>query len=118
MHNHMHALGNVIKSRRTELGLTQGELAERINVDPRTILNIENQKGNPKMEVLFPLIRELKIDPTAIFYPEIYRDSEALTKLQMTLSQCSNEEIRSLIPICEAVLSVLRAKHPEELLEE
>lgn len=118
MQKHMHALGDVVKKRRVELGLTQGELAEKINADPRTILNIENQKGNPKMEVLFPLIRELQIDPIAIFYPGIHRDSESLAKFHMMLSQCSDDEIQSLIPICEAVLLVLREKQPIELREE
>ena len=30
-------------------------------------MNIENQKANPRMDVLFPLIRLLKIDPRDFF---------------------------------------------------
>lgn len=62
-----HSLGDVIKRARLEQGLTQINLAGRIAIDSRTILNIENYNGNPKMEVLFPLIRTLKIDPWPIF---------------------------------------------------
>lgn len=77
-------------------------------IDTRTVLKIENHKGNPKMEILFPLIRELQIDPNMIFYPELQHNREYLSRFQHFLSQCSEEEIRMLIPICEVVLSVLR----------
>ena len=40
-------LGNVVKAARTKLGLTQGSVADAIHIDDRTILNIENYKGNP-----------------------------------------------------------------------
>ena len=64
------ALGNAIKAARTELNLTLNEVADLINSDSRTVLNIENYKGNPKMEKLFLLIRSLHIDPSIVFYPE------------------------------------------------
>ena len=80
-------LGDIIKARRLELNLTQSEVAEKIDVDVRTILNIENHKGNPKWEILYPLIRALEIDVSALFYPEL----------------------QALYPICEAVLTALRS---------
>ena len=42
-------LGDAVKRARGELNLTQRQVADRIEVDVRTILNIENYKGNPKM---------------------------------------------------------------------
>ena len=50
-------LGDAVKKARGELGLTQNQVADQIDVDVRTVMNIENYKGNPKMEILFPLIR-------------------------------------------------------------
>ena len=52
-------LGDAVKRARGDLGLTQNEVANAADVDVRTVLNIENYKGNPKMEVLFPLVRTL-----------------------------------------------------------
>ena len=101
-------LGDVIKNRRIELGLTQSEIAEEIDVDPRTILNIENYKGNPKLEVLYPLIRSLKIDAREIFYPEMQRESPALCRLRLFVEDCSEEEAEALLPVINAVLSALR----------
>ena len=54
-------LGHAIKTPRTEPNLTLNQVADLINSDSRTILNIENYKGNPKMEKPF-LIRSLHID--------------------------------------------------------
>ena len=55
-------LGDAIKRARGELSLTQSQVAEKSSIDARTVMNIENYKGNPKMEVLYPLVRALKLD--------------------------------------------------------
>ena len=55
-------LGDTVKKARKRLGLTQLKAAEICTIDSRTILNIENYRGNPKMTVLFPLVRGLQID--------------------------------------------------------
>ena len=49
MSDFSHPLGDAVKRARERQGLTQGEVAEAIEKDTRTILNIENYKGNPKM---------------------------------------------------------------------
>lgn len=101
-------LGNVIKDARTAKKLTQREVANLADVDVRTVLNIENFKGNPKIEVLFPLVRVLGIDPTEIFYPDIKRDSPALRDIQIMLSECSEQELSTLLTVFEAMLTVIR----------
>ena len=53
-------LGDAVKRARGEQDLTQGQVAGMIGRDTRTVMNIENYKGNPKMEVLYPLIRSLQ----------------------------------------------------------
>ena len=74
----------------------------------RTVLNIENYKGNPKLEVLYPLVRVLKLDAREIFYPEILRETPALCQLRLLIEDCSEEEAAAIIPIFNSVLSVLR----------
>ena len=55
MHEYSRPLRDAIKRARGKLGLTQSEVADKADIDVRTVLNIENYKGNPKMEVLYPL---------------------------------------------------------------
>ena len=105
--NAIEALGSVIKDTRLRLGYTQSQVAEKAGVEVRTIMYIENGKTNPTWEIVFPLIRALEIDPRAVFYPELNREDEAMSHMQILLSKCSEDDIQSLIPICEAVLGVL-----------
>lgn len=105
-------LGDAIKTAREAASLTQAELAERAGVDSRTILNIENYHGNPKMQVLYPLIRALGIDANEIFYSRECQGLTKLHKLELLLSDCSEEEIEALIPVCESVVSAIRSKEP------
>ena len=48
MQEYSRSLGDVIKRARGKLGLTQNEVADAADIDVRTVLNIENYKGNPK----------------------------------------------------------------------
>ena len=98
-------LGDVVKVARGKSGLTQAEVAVAIHRDTRTVLNIENYKGNPKMEVLYPLVRVLKIDAREIFYPEIPRKTPALCQLRLLIEDCDEEEAAAIIPIFTSVLS-------------
>lgn len=94
-----------------KLDLTQSEVAESIDVDVRTVLNIENSKSNPKMEVLYPLVRVLKIDAKEIFYPEMQRESPAISQLRLLIEDCSEKEAAAMIPVLKSVLAALRDKN-------
>jgi len=115
VHEYVYSLGDIIRNERLRADLTQDELAERVGIDPRTILKIENHRGNPKLEVLYPLIRALNIDANRIFYPESAQDSEELKQFHAFLSQCSAEEINGLYKVCQTVLSVLKDTQPIEI---
>lgn len=116
MYEFSHPLGNAVKKARNELGLTQCNVADQIGIDPRTVLNIENYKANPKTEVLYPLVRALKIDPWEIFYSELQQTNSALRQLHILLLECSDAEIESLLPILRAALSVMKSKESSAIV--
>lgn len=105
-------LGDAVKRARSELGLTQNEVAERIGVDVRTILNIENYRGNPKMRVVYPLIRLLQIDPDEVFYNNGKKKSPKVSRLEHIIADCSESEAQALIPVCESVIAAMRSNEP------
>ncbi|MCD8014150.1 MAG: helix-turn-helix domain-containing protein [Lachnospiraceae bacterium] len=107
-HEFSRILGDTVRHAREKSSLTQEQLASDIGIQARTILNIENHHGNPKLEVLYPLIRSLKIDPCCIFYPESQQDSPALRQLQILISDCSEEEAVLLASVIEALLTTYR----------
>lgn len=108
MHDFSYTLGDAVKCARDKLGFTQSQVADLIDADVRTILNIENYKGNPKMEILYPLIRTLNIDPREIFTPELQRDSQHLYPLRLLVESCTVEEADVVMPIFQSILDALR----------
>lgn len=102
------SLGDAVKRARGRLGLTQAQVADAIDADVRTVMNIENYKGNPKLEILYPLVRCLHIDPREIFTPEMQRGNPALFQLRMLIDTCSDQEAEDLVKVVQTVLSVMR----------
>lgn len=110
MQEYSRPLGDTVRSARIERGYTQKQLAERIDVDERSISSIEKYQANTTMEILYPLIRELKIDSREIFNPELGRESKAHYQLRLLLDNCTEAEAATLLSVCETVLSALRNK--------
>lgn len=55
----MSALGEKLRRLRKAQGLTQGELAEKVGVDIKTIVRYETGKNSPKVEILELITKEL-----------------------------------------------------------
>ena len=103
-------LGDLVKRAREAMGLSQVDLSNALGVDSRTILNMENYRGNPKLCILYPLVRFLKIDARELFSPEIRRETQSIRVLRLRVEDCSEQEAAALIPILQAGLNILRTK--------
>lgn len=55
-------IGEKIKERRTVLNITQQELSEISGIGLRTIIKIENGKGNPSLETLSQIVDVLGME--------------------------------------------------------
>lgn len=64
-----------MKARRKELGLTQIQLAERMNIDQSYISDLERGATRPRFDSLAPLGEALEIDP-GYFVSEAFEFSE------------------------------------------
>ena len=115
MPDYSRPLGDAVKRARGRQGLTQNEVANAAGIDVRTVLNIENYKGNPKMEVLFPLVRALNIDAREIFNPEIQRETPALQQLRLLVEECSEDDAEAMVSILQAILKVIKAKRKTDI---
>lgn len=58
--------GNAIARRRTELGLTQQEVAARIKIPQHSVSALENGLRDPKLSTLTKLAKALKIDLSSL----------------------------------------------------
>lgn len=108
MQDYSRPLGDTIRSARLRMGYTQKQLADLIDVDERTIASIEKYQANTTMDILYPLIRALKVNPQDIFNHEMGKESPAHYQLRLLLGNCSEEEAATLVSVCESVLNALR----------
>lgn len=60
------ALGRVVKNLRKQANLSQGELAERADLDRTYISLLERGERSPKLPTFFAVARGLKIEPAEL----------------------------------------------------
>ena len=60
-------IGDKLRSRRLELGLTRNQLAHKVCVTPSAIANYENDISTPKTEILISLINTLGVDANYLY---------------------------------------------------
>jgi putative transcriptional regulator len=67
---------NILEQLRTQTGLTQQELADRVNVSRQTIISLENGRYNPSILLAYRLARLFgqTIESIFIYEEEIEND--------------------------------------------
>ena len=63
-------LANRLKDLRSELGLTQAELAERVGVTRKTVNTVENGVFTPSATLAIKLARALEVSVEELFWIE------------------------------------------------
>ena len=117
MHAFSRSLARAVKNARDKMNLTQEQVGELVETNTRTISSIENGKSNTRMNILYPLVRVLLIDPNEIFYPETVADSSVKHQLRALIENCSDEEAAALLTTSESVLRVLRKQNAGKIEE-
>lgn len=104
MHIVEDTLGKVIKEARLKSELTREQLAERLDITPRYLISIENEKHKPSYDILFKIIRELAIMPDAIFYPDKPCKDTEIEDLIRMLYNCDEYSIQVVRATVKALL--------------
>lgn len=79
------SIGERIKKRREELGMSQSELAKRVGVTQGSIGNYETGVSNPKMELMPKIFDALKTDANYIFHEAVEVQKIELTFKETTM---------------------------------
>lgn len=101
-------LGDAALNARKKLNLSQGQVSGQTGLDPRTILNIENGNGNPRLDSLYTLVRFYGMDPRAFIYHEQALDDPARSEFHALVNTCTENEAATLTPIVRSILQALR----------
>lgn len=95
-------LGDMIRSYREKLGLTQEEMAERLQVNLTHYGNIERAACNPSFSLFLRIAKELNLSVDAYLYST--RD-DAAAEITRLLSKCSKRECQIIL---ENILTLLK----------
>lgn len=106
------AMGFRLKQARTDQKLTYEELAEKSGVSSRYIKEIENHGNVPSVEKLRQLLQALHISADPFFHSAAPTDNLDYQRLLVYLSQCTEDQITTILSIVEAYLRT--DKHPKE----
>lgn len=60
-------LGNAIRARRIDLGLTQEDVVERAEIDRKTLSRLENGHTGSSVDVVWVVADALECDPADLF---------------------------------------------------
>ena len=94
-------IGNEIKTRRTELNLTQEDLAKKLNVSRTAISNWEQQRNYPDIELLVTISDVLDIS-----LDKLLRGDSKMVK-ELSLDYKKKKKYRILITISVAIILAL-----------
>ena len=100
-------IGDKIRQRRLELGLTQIQLSEKTDIKKNTISNYENNITSPSEENLIRLINALKCDANFLFEDEMNIiktdrfsfNEKTLIKKYRTLDKYGKQAIDNLLDV-------------------
>jgi len=81
--------------------MPRNELAEKIDIDPRYLANIENSRDIPSVPVLYALIRVCKLQVERYFSPDaLIEGSEQRQRINHKLKLCPEQ----YLPIVEGAI--------------
>ncbi len=92
--------GIAVSDKRKKLNLTQQQLADKLNMCVRTIIQIEKGHGNPKFETLEHIAKELNVSIDAVIFPDVNPNVVSKSVIDFFADK-TEEEIKKYIALCE-----------------
>lgn len=89
-----------VRAARVKRNLTQRQLADKLHMSVRTIIELEGCKSSPRFETVATIARELNISLDAVVFQNIKTEgiSKSVTDF---FSGKSEEEIQKYISLCK-----------------
>ncbi len=98
------SFGNAIKKARLGKSLTQEKLAELINITPMHMKQLESERRNPSVEVLYRLVYALDLSLDSLFSNPDDNTQELRNKINLCLDRCNEHELQVIYATIEAML--------------
>lgn len=98
--------GKRIKELRIKKGITQYQLAELVNIDPKHISHIETGRSFPKADLIEKFAKALDTNYTELFKIEHFEDRETIiNNLYEILKKANDEELKVIYKFVNSFLN-------------
>ena len=98
-------LGSRIKNIRNKKGLTQEQLSEKMEINPKYLSSIERGNENPTLNTLIKLSESLEVDSGEIFrHIQIEDPGERKFMITSLLDQADDEQLKLIFKVLSAIL--------------
>ena len=103
--NKKQMIGARVKEIRNKKGLTQEQLSERMEINPKYLSSIERGNENPTLNTLIKLSESLEVDLNQIFsFIQIEDPGERKSMITTLLDQADNEQLKLAFKVLSAIL--------------
>lgn len=107
-------IGSRIREIRKSKQWTQALLAERSGVEPSNISHIERAATKVSLPTLVSIANALDVSLDELVYSNLNKSTHiSVALIDQLLSDCSAEELRSLVEVIKTTKSVLRGRKGE-----
>lgn len=100
-------LGRRIREYRRINGLTQEQLASQLGICSRSVIALERGTGNPRLDILQKIIRNLGISLDSLIMEQESSGSSKYRQLVQELSLCTESGIEIMYPVIHQLILVL-----------
>ena len=111
MQTRLTRFGIAVRNAREARKVSQQELAQKLNMNKNTIMEIELGRSNPKAETLFLIATELHVSIDAIIFTETDKPNSVNPVVLSFFSSKTDDESRRYIEVCQRIES-LHAEEP------
>ena len=109
MKNPLDLFAAQVRAARVKRNLTQRQLADKLHMSVRTIIELEGCKRSPRFETVATIARELNISLDAVVFQNIQTDGVSKTVTDFFFGK-SEEEVQKYIALCEQANSFRTVK--------
>ena len=100
-----HAFGKEVKRKRKAKGWTQEQLAQFVDLTPRSIMYIENRGQHTSLDVLYKLVTVLDISVDQFFYPAKHDgENERRKHIDRMLNDMNERELSIMETVAEGIV--------------
>ena len=102
-------IGARIRIARQKLGLNQSQLAEKANLSPQSISNLENGKAKMSIESFVSILSVLQVSADEILGLNLPEHDKNIAELQELLFDCTPKEAEAILKMGKQLKETLRA---------